>query len=156
MNAASVLTKQTVLLGLKAEAKEAAIAELIDVLAASGKVKDPAVALRVVMDREKKMSTGLQDGLAIPHGKTDCVDCIAAAIGIKPAGVEFDSLDGLPARIIVLTLSPVNKPGPHIQFLADIGKALGNPAVRAQLVAAGSAEEVISILHAASSTHHAA
>lgn len=149
MNAASVLKKQTVLLGLKADSKDAVIGELLDALSASGQIKDRAAALFAVMEREKKMSTGLQDGLAIPHGKGDFVDHIAAAIGIKKEGVPFDSLDGQPARIIVLTLSPLNKPGPHIQFLAEISKALSHPEVRERLLTAMSQDAIIEALNTA-------
>ena len=92
------------------------------------------------------MSTGLQEGIAIPHGKTDTVESLVAAIGIKKDGVPFDSLDGRPAQIIALTLSPANKPGPHIQFLAEVSKALGMAAVREQLLAAGSEEAVLAAL----------
>ena len=132
-------------IGLKASTKESAIEELMDVLVASGQIKDRAAALKAVMDRERKMSTGLQSGIAIPHGKTDTVDTIAAAIGIKKEGLPFDSLDGLPAQIIVLTVSPTSKPGPHIQFLAEISKALADPAVREQLLNAQSADAVVEV-----------
>lgn len=143
MNTANILTKQTVALNLKGTTKEAVITELIGVLGDAGQIKDRDAALRVVLDREKKMSTGLQNGIAIPHGKTDTVENLVAAIGIKKDGVPFESLDGQPAQIIVATLSPTNKPGPHIQFLAEISKALGDPAVREHLLAATTEEAVL-------------
>jgi len=149
MNAASVLRKQTVLLGLQADSKRAVIGELLDALVASGQIKDRAAAEHAVFDRESKMSTGLQDGLAIPHAKGEFVDHIVAAIGIKKEGVPFESLDGQPARIIVLTLSPLNKPGPHIQFLAEISKALSQSAVRERLLAAMSQDAIIDALASA-------
>jgi PTS system nitrogen regulatory IIA component len=146
MNAASILSKQAVILDLKAGTKEAAIDELIDLLVSNGQIRDRAAAAKVVAEREKKMSTGLQDGIAIPHGKTDTVENIAAAIGIKKTGIPFDSLDGHPAQIIVLTLSPLNKPGPHIQFLAEISKSLASAEVRSMLLGATREEDVIATI----------
>ena len=89
------------------------------------------------------MSTGLQNGIAIPHGKSDTVENLVAAVGIKQEGVPFESLDNLPAQIIVVTLSPQNKPGPHIQFLAEISKALCDPAARENILRATSEEAVL-------------
>lgn len=146
MNVARVLTKKTVVLELQATTKEAVIEELIGTLVAAGQITDAPAALRVVMERERKMSTGLQSGVAIPHGKCETVDNLVAAIGLKKNGVPFDSLDGLPASIIVLTLSPLSRPGQHIQFLAEIGKSLGEASVREKVLAAANAESVIAAI----------
>lgn len=146
MNAASVFSKQTVVAGLKSGTKDGAIEELIEVLVAAGRIADRAAAVKAVLDREKKMSTGLQSGIAIPHAKTETVANIVAAIGIRKEGIPFESLDGLPAQIIVLTLSPPNKPGPHIQFLAEISKSLSVPAIRERILAATDAETVLAAL----------
>jgi len=126
MNPKRVLAKETIILRLKSATKDGVIEELIDVLVNSGKVKDRKAALKAVMDREKKMSTGLQNGIAIPHGKTDTIECLIASIGLSPAGIPFDSLDGKPAEIILLTVSPASRTGPHIQFLADVSRVLHN------------------------------
>ncbi|MCS6771849.1 MAG: PTS sugar transporter subunit IIA, partial [Kiritimatiellae bacterium] len=71
MNPKRVLSKDTIVLALKATTKEGIIEELIDVLVRAGRVKDRKAALKTVLERERKMSTGLQNGIAIPHGKTD-------------------------------------------------------------------------------------
>ena len=141
-----VLAKETVILHLKGADKSAILEELIDVLVASGRIKDRKAALKAVMEREKKMSTGLQNGIAIPHGKTDTVDSLVAALGIRKEGVDFDSLDGLPAQIFLMTLSPASRTGPHIQFLADISRTLHDAAVRQQVMDATSEEQVLEIL----------
>jgi PTS system nitrogen regulatory IIA component len=146
MNAASVLTEKNVVLGLRAATKDDVIGELLDVLVASGLIKDRAAALKAVLDREKKMSTGLQFGVAIPHCKTDTIENVSAVVGVKKDGVPFESLDGLPAQIIVLTISPLNKPGPHIQFLAEISKSLSSAAVRGQILDAASGDAVVAAL----------
>lgn len=146
MNPKRVLSKETVVLALKATSKEALIEELIDALVQSGRVKDRKAALKTVLERERKMSTGLQNGIAIPHGKTDTVESLVAALGIKKEGIDFESLDGQPCTIFLLTLSPASRTGPHIQFLADISRTLHDPAIRKQVLEATSEEAVIDLL----------
>jgi PTS system nitrogen regulatory IIA component len=89
------------------------------------------------------MSTGIQEGIAIPHGKTDAVDELVACVAIKKEGIDFESLDGKPSRIFIMTLSPANKVGPHVQFLAEISRLLKRTEARAQMLSAGSAEELL-------------
>jgi PTS system nitrogen regulatory IIA component len=146
MNPKRVLTKETVLLRLQSNTKEGIIEELIDVLVSAGKVTDRKAALRAVMEREKKMSTGLQNGIAIPHGKTDAIESLVAAFGLKKEGIGFESLDGQPAQIFLMTLSPASRTGPHIQFLADISRMLHDPSVRERVLNAQSADEVVELL----------
>lgn len=146
MNPKRVLSKETVVLSLKATTKEALIEELIDVLVQAGRVKDRKAALKTVLERERKMSTGLQNGIAIPHGKTDTVESLVAALGIKKEGIDFDSLDGQPSTIFLMTLSPASRTGPHIQFLADISRTLHDPAIRQQVLEATSEEAVVELL----------
>ena len=146
MNPKRVLTKETIILHLKSTNKDAVIEELIDVLVASGRVKDRKAALKAVVEREKKMSTGLQSGIAIPHGKTDTVETLVAALGLKPEGLPFDSLDGQDANIIVLTVSPASRTGPHIQFLADISRTLHDAETRAKVLNADSEADVLELL----------
>jgi PTS system nitrogen regulatory IIA component len=146
MNPKRVLTKELVKLALESESKDAVILEIIDLLVAAGKITDQAAAVKAVMERERKMSTGLQNGIAIPHGKTDSVDGLIAAMGLSRKGIPFDSLDGSPAQIILLTLSPATRTGPHIQFLAEISRALHDPVMREKALAATTPEELISLV----------
>jgi PTS system nitrogen regulatory IIA component len=146
MNPKRVLAKDTIVMRLKSDTKDGVIEELIDVLVASGRIKDRKAALKAVVDREKKMSTGLQNGIAIPHGKTDTIDSLVASIGISPEGIPFESLDGEPAKIILLTVSPASRTGPHIQFLADVSRVLHHDSVRQRVLAATHEDEVLSLL----------
>ncbi|HMO52336.1 MAG TPA: PTS sugar transporter subunit IIA [Kiritimatiellia bacterium] len=146
MNPKRVLAKDTIIMRLKSDSKDGVIEELIDLLVNSGRIKDRKAALKAVVDREKKMSTGLQNGIAIPHGKTDTIDSLVAAIGISPDGIPFESLDGQPAGIILLTVSPASRTGPHIQFLADISRVLHNDQTRQRVLHATSEEEVLELL----------
>ena len=146
MNPKRVLAKDTIVMSLKSTTKEGAIEELIDVLANCGRIKDRKAAFKAVMEREKKMSTGLQNGIAIPHGKTDTIESLVASIGISPSGIPFESLDGQPAQIILLTISPASRTGPHIQFLADVSRVLHNDQIRQRVLSATREDEVLDLL----------
>ena len=146
MNLKKPLTVETIRLDLKGATKEAILAEMVDLLVASGHIRDREAVLKAVLEREKRMSTGMQNGIAIPHGKTDSVDCLVAALGIKRGGVDFGALDGQPSNIFVMTVSPDSRTGPHIQFLAEISRPLNDASVRAKLLAATSPDEVLHLL----------
>ncbi len=146
MNLKKLLTKDSILPDLQADTKQGVIEEIIGFLSASGKFTGKTAAIQAVLAREEKMSTGMQNGIAIPHGKTDAVDQLVAAVAISRAGVDFDAMDGKPCHIFILTLSPENRAGPHIQFLAEISKVLSRPNLREQLLSATSADEMLNLL----------
>jgi len=141
-----VVCPSCIVLDLKADTKEGVIRELLETMAGNGRIDDLEMAFADVLERERSMSTGMQNGIALPHAKTDAVQTIAAAIGLKRGGVEFQSLDGKPATIIVLLATPRKNPGAHIQFLAGIGAALRDESRREQILAATSAEEVVRLI----------
>lgn len=146
MNLKKVLSPDTVWVDLKADTKEGIIEEMIDRLMAAGRIKDREGALQAVLDREAKMSTGMQNGVAIPHGKSECIKSLVAAIGLNKAGVNFDSMDGSPCTIFIMTLSPAKRTGPHIQFLAEVSRLINQPAERERLLAARTHAEIYEIL----------
>ncbi|MDR0540153.1 MAG: PTS sugar transporter subunit IIA [Spirochaetaceae bacterium] len=146
MNLKTLLSKETIALHLKGTTKDAIISELLDVLVSGGKITDRTSALNAIMERENKMSTGMKHGIGIPHGKTSTVSDLVACIGISDAPVDFDSLDGEPCRIFIMTLSPLEKTGPHLQFLAEISLLFKSSEKRAEILKAASAEEVLKIL----------
>jgi mannitol/fructose-specific phosphotransferase system IIA component (Ntr-type) len=93
------------------------------------------------------MSTGIQNGIAIPHAKTNGVQEMALALGIKKSGLDFDSALDDKTRIIILALAPPEKAKPLYQFLLVITALLNNDAVRSELLAAKSPAEVVELLH---------
>jgi PTS system nitrogen regulatory IIA component len=119
---------------------------LLDILVKAKKIDDRSSALVAVMDREKKMSTGMKHGIAIPHGKSPTVNDLVACIGVSDAAVDFDALDHEPCRIFIMTLSPVEKTGPHLQFLAEISLLFKSSEKRQEILNASSEEEVMKIL----------
>ena len=140
------LTVETISLDLRGNDKEEILAEMVDLLAASGHIRDKEAVLKAVTDREKRMSTGMQNGIAIPNGKTDSVDCLVAALGIKREGIDFGALDGQPSTIFVMTVSPDSRTGPHIQFLAEVSRPLNDASVRAKILSASTRAEVLKLL----------
>jgi PTS system nitrogen regulatory IIA component len=146
MNIRRVLTKECVVLDLQATTKDALLQELVDALVSAGRLADRDAGLKSVLERERKMSTGLQNGIAIPHGKTDAVENLVAVFGRKRAGIAFDSLDGQPAFLFLLTLSPLTRTGPHIQFLAEMSRTLHDAGIRERILASENADEVLQML----------
>ena len=102
--------------------------------------------LSALWARENKMSTAIRDGIALPHGKTDCVKELVACIGISEEPVDFGSLDKQPARIFIMTLSPVNKAAPHLQFLSQVSSLLKSETMRSKFLKAKTQEELIEII----------
>ena len=92
------------------------------------------LALNDILDREGYLSTGLENGLAIPHAKSDSIEKLAIVFGLKKGGVPFESLDGKPAENIFLVLSPKDTSGPHIQALALITRNLKDTELPMQFV----------------------
>ncbi len=113
------LSQEAMVPDLKATTKRAAIAELIDVLARAGLVKDSDAALASALKREAAMSTGLRHGIACPHARTDAVGRLVCAVGLKADGIEFQSMDAQPARVIILTLSPTTAESPYMAFMSS-------------------------------------
>ncbi len=144
-----ILRKQlgadNIFLDLAAEDKNSLISEMIDRLQTSGLLKDREGALQAVLERENKMSTGMNNGVAIPHGKTDSVDKLIVAVGLQRSGIEFSCADGKPAQIFIMTISPASRSGPHIQFLAEVSKILRDDASRQKLLSARSIQDVIQV-----------
>jgi len=130
---------------LKGTNKEEVMKELLELVKTQGYIKDYDKVSKSVWEREKSMSTGMQYGVAIPHGRTDAVDKLICVIGLKPEGIDFDSIDGEPSRIFVLTLSPATGNSPYMQFMAMISQMMDKKG-REQILAANNAKELFGIL----------
>ena len=144
----AALSPFCVSLDLKGETKEEVVRELLGLLKEAHKLDDVEVAFAAIMEREASMSTGMQDGIALPHAKIDGVEHLVAAVGLKPGGMDFASLDGKPTNIVVLSLSPTKNPESHLQYLAAVGKSLRSAATRAKILAAPNPGAVAAILDA--------
>ena len=136
------LTPGSVITNLTGSTKREIVEQLVGLLQSEGFVKDAKSAVDAVMERDASKSTGMQNGVAIPHARTDVVDEITVAIGLSQNGVDFQSIDGEPSKIFVLILSPLSTESPLIQFLASVSALLDKPESRAKLLDSKTREEI--------------
>jgi PTS system nitrogen regulatory IIA component len=104
--------------------------------------------MEVLIERERLGSTGIGDGIAIPHGKMENLDQLLLAFGRSKSGVEFDSLDGKPAYLFFLVVAPDKSAGIHLKALARISRLLKSGAVRKDLMEAKGAPEIFEVIKA--------
>jgi PTS system nitrogen regulatory IIA component len=140
------LSVDAVKMHLESKTKKDVIKELVEGLVKSGKVKDKKKMVQTLMEREELGSTGIGQGIAIPHGKSDTVSDLAAAFGLSPEGIGFDSLDGEPVNIFFLLVAPEGAAGAHLKALARISSLLKDKYFRKSLLAAKAPEDVIKII----------
>lgn len=145
MKLADYLPENHIKTGLKGTRKIEIIEDLLKLMLDLGVIQDYEAALNDILSREGYLSTGLENGLAIPHAKTRGIEELSMVFGLVPDGVEFETLDGKPAHMIFLVLSPVDTSGPHIQALALISRNLKNESTRNQIIKAQSEKEVAEI-----------
>jgi PTS system nitrogen regulatory IIA component len=143
----NLISPDNIRLNLHGKTKEAVINELLDVLSAQEKLLDLTAALKALMNREQTMSTAIPNGIAIPHAKTNAVQELAVAVGIKKSGLDFDSVLDDKTRINILALAPPEKSKSLYEFLLLITTALNDDTLRSKILAAKKPEEVAELLH---------
>ena len=151
MRLSELLNPASISLDLKARTKAEALVEMVDLLEAGHGFRSQGEILDRVSRREQMMSTGLFPGAAIPHGKARSVDRMAAACGVAPQGVDFESEDGQPTRLFILLVSPENATTPHVKLLANISRLLKEEPVRRSLLGAESPEAFLAAVRSAES-----
>jgi mannitol/fructose-specific phosphotransferase system IIA component (Ntr-type) len=142
MRLTEILKPQNIKVPLEAKVKTDAIGELVELLAANGELTDPKKVLASVLDREATRTTGIGNGLAIPHGKCTGTDHLVMAIGRPATPIDFQAIDGRPVNLIWLLSSPPDKTGPHIHALARISRLMTIDRFRQALAQAKTAEEI--------------
>ena len=146
MRLSELLNPNVISLRLKGRTKREVLVELVDLLEAGHGFASQGEILDRVLRREAMMSTGLFPGAAIPHGKARSVDRMAAACGLSPEGVDFESEDGQPTHLFVLLVSPENATTPHVRLLANISRLLKDDSVRKALLEARNPEEFLAVV----------
>lgn len=146
MRLLDILSPDCIKVDLKAKNRRDAIAELMDMLAKCGKVKSKPKALDAVLEREKLMSTGIGQGVAIPHAKSDACSQLCAAFARSGKGIAFDSLDNKPVHLMFLLVSPEADTGMHISALARISRLLKHMVFKEALMSAKDPGEVYRII----------
>ena len=147
MTLSELLNDSLIQWDLKGKTKAEVIIELLDLMVSVGKLNSKELAFKDCLERENYLSTGFENGLAVPHAKTDAVTDLVLAFGISKAGIEFDSLDNKPAHFIFLLLSPIDKSGPHIKVLAQITRQFQDTEIADKIFAANTAEDFLNIFH---------
>lgn len=140
------LSKKAITVNLKAADKEGVIRELVDLLAKTGEVKNKEELVKALLARESLGSTGIGQGIGIPHAKSQNVKELVAAFGLSQKGVNFDSLDGEPVYIFFLLLAPEESAGPHLKALARISRMLKDKYFREFLKKAKDEKDVLRII----------
>lgn len=145
MKLTDIVENSCVQLNLEATNKTDAITQLVDVLAKTNDVQDRDELLRVILDREKLMSTGIGNGVALPHGKTNVVEKSIAAIATLANPIDFDSLDDKPVQIILLLVGTEDNVGGHLRLLSRISRMVGAEQFRSALVSARTVDEAMGV-----------
>jgi len=146
MKIADLLDIKAISTELTSSKKVEVLAEMVDLLRRVQPDLDAKELLAVLIDREELGSTGIGDGVAIPHGKLKGLERLLMAFGRKKAGVDFDSMDNRPAHLFFLLLAPENEATLHLKALARISKLLRKEDVRRQLLDAPDPAALLSIL----------
>jgi len=148
MKITELLSPAAITVDMQATDKNSALVELTDAIVGVSEELDREQILKVLHERERLGSTGIGDGVAIPHGKLKNIDNLLLSFGCSKAGVDFDSMDGKPAHLFFLLLAPEESVGVHLKTLARISKLLKNPGVRNSLLAAADTDELFRIITA--------
>ena len=149
MTVSELLEPQCAVVPLNAGTKREAIDALVDAMATSGRVTDAAAVKKAVWEREQQRSTGIGEGLAIPHGKTSAARGLTLAVGRLATPIEYDSIDRKPVRLVVLLVSPPERTSEHIQALGRISRLMTNPAFRERVYGAEDSKQLCELFREA-------
>ena len=141
-----ILSGDLIIEDLQATSKAGVVREFAALLAQAGKVSDADELAQVLLDRESQCSTGIGDGIAIPHAKSRAIGEMVVAFGRSGRGVDFQSLDGKPAHLFFVLVTPDDRPGDHLRTLARISRILRNPVLREELMRSSARQEIQKLL----------
>jgi len=142
MELGEILKEVNIILELKAEDKKGVLEELAGAISDHEPSVDKESLVKVLIERERLGSTGIGDGVAIPHGKLGSAGHPIISFGRSKGGLDFDSMDGQPAHLFFLLIAPENSSGIHLQILARIAKMLKSAAFRKKLMEAATRTEL--------------
>jgi fructose-specific phosphotransferase system IIA component len=148
MKLTEIIKPSNICVPLTATTKAAAIEELVNLLATNGEITDAKKVLAAVLEREATRTTGIGNGVAIPHGKCAGTPKLIMAVGKTAAPIDFQAIDGRPVNLIWLLTSPPDQTGPHITALARISRLMIIDKVRIALAGATSPQQVFDIVAA--------
>ena len=148
MKLSELLDADVIKTDLQSTEKEELFGELIEVLVRAGRLRDREAARRAILFRESMATTGIGNGIAVPHGKDPSIKTLTGALGISARGIDYDATDGAPVHVVFLVLAEVNNPGPHVRCLGEIARLLMVPGFCDRLCRAETAEQAIEVIRA--------
>jgi nitrogen PTS system EIIA component len=146
MKLLDILPKKSIVPDLKGRTKKQVLEELIDALLHEKPELDRERLMAVLLERERLGSTGIGDGIAIPHGKLKDLNQLTLVFGKSSTGVDFESMDGKPVHLFFLLVAPENCTGIHLRALARIARLLKNAPVRKRLTSANTQDEIYAVI----------
>ncbi|MBW2039508.1 MAG: PTS sugar transporter subunit IIA [Deltaproteobacteria bacterium] len=146
MKIIDILDKNSIIEELASRDKKGILEDLVSVLVENGRLKDKEKTLQVLLERERLGSTGIGDGIAIPHGKLKGIKGIICSFGRSREGLDFQSLDEKPTHLFFLLLAPEDSAGEHLKALARLSRLLKDTRFRERLMEANSKEEIYRII----------
>jgi len=149
MSLVELLNPSLIKVPLEGLTKDEVIAELVEEMVRAGKVTDRDGVLQALFERELKGSTGIGDGVAVPHARHASMEGAVLAVGIAADGIEFEAVDDEPVHLVFLLMASSEKPEEAVNVLADIGLLAQVPGVYDKLIAARSAQDVIGVIEKA-------
>ena len=146
MKITDILDEASIIQDLRSTSKKGVLEELSDVLVEGGKLPDRDKVVEVLLDREKLGSTGIGDGIAIPHGKMKGIKDLVISFGRSTKGINFESIDNKPTHLFFLLVAPENSAGIHLKALARISRLLKDPSFRSRLMEAKDRRDLFTII----------
>ncbi len=146
MKLSDLLNENAICTSLESTEKEEVIEELVNLLEQAHGIKSGGEILDRVVEREAMMSTGIGNGVAIPHGKARSIHSLLAACGIAPGGLDFQSVDGEAVNLFIILVSPEEFRGPHVRTLANISRLLKEEDTRERLKKCKTPQEFLDVL----------
>lgn len=137
------LDEDSLLLDLKKGSKKEVIEKLVSFMLNAGAEGDSGCIVKALLDRESTGSTGIGNGVAIPHAKTDSVDSLSVVYAYSNPGVDYDAVDGKPANFFFMVVSPPAEAPRQLRLLARISRLMGNRLLRGELKEADNPKEAI-------------
>lgn len=146
MNITDLLQKEFIIEELKSKSKKEVLYELSEAFLRGNSTIDCDAMVEVLLEREKLGSTGIGDGIAIPHGKLPGLENLIVSFGRSKTGIDFDSLDGKPVHIFFLLMAPENSAGQHLKALAKISRMLKEEEFRKNLMDMATPDDIYHII----------
>ena len=146
MKITDILEENSIIEELTSRDKKGVLEELVSILVDHGRLKDTEKSVQVLLERERLGSTGIGDGIAIPHGKLRQINSIICSFGRTRTGIDFQSIDEKPTYLFFLLLAPEDSASEHLQALARLSRLLKDDQLRKQLLKAKTKQDIYRII----------